>query len=303
MSFRDDVIAGLSASPRRISSKYFYDRRGSELFDQICELDAYYVTRTEVALLNAVAQEMATAIGPKAVLIEFGSGSAQKTEILLSHLEAPRAWVPIDISKSALDDSASRMAAAFPALEVATVHADFTGQIQLPAIPGKRVVYYPGSTIGNFVPAEVDRFLQRVRALVAEDGSLLIGVDLKKSPSVLHRAYNDELGVTAAFNKNLLRRMAQELDAQVDVDAFEHYAFFNPIEGRIEMHLIATRPTQVVIDQQAFSFAAGEGILTEYSYKYSRQQFEAVARKNSFAVDHFWTDPAGFFGVWLLSAR
>ncbi|MEZ4462728.1 MAG: L-histidine N(alpha)-methyltransferase [bacterium] len=182
------------------------------------------------------------------------------------------------------------------------MHADFTAPIQLPAIPGKRVVYYPGSTIGNFVPSEVDRFLQRVRALVAEDGGLLIGVDLKKSPGILHRAYNDELGVTAAFNKNLLTRMMRELDAQIEPNAFEHYAFYNPIEGRIEMHLLATRPTQIVVDEQRFGFAAGEGILTEYSYKYSRQQFEAVARRNSFSVDQFWSDPNGFFGVWLLSA-
>lgn len=300
MSFYDDVVAGLSATTRRISSKYFYDARGSELFDQICKLDEYYVTRTELGVMDTWGAEIAAAIGSHAVIIEFGSGSAQKTEMLLAHLQRPRAWVPIDISKSALDASQRRVARSFPDLNILPVHADFTQAVTLPEVEGKRIVYYPGSTIGNFQPAEVDAFLQRVHKLVTPDGGLLIGVDLKKSPSLLHRAYNDASGTTALFNKNLLTRIARELDARVEPNAFEHYAFFNPVEGRIEMHLIASRPTTIALGDRLFEFEAGEGILTEFSYKYSRRGFEHIAGRNGFGVDRFWTDERGQFGIWLL---
>jgi L-histidine N-alpha-methyltransferase len=302
MSFLSDVVAGLKTSPRRISSKYFYDAAGSDLFEQICDLDEYYVTRTELGVLKKNGPDIAKAMGPNTVVVEFGSGSAVKTEILFSNLESPKAWVPVDISDSALEASEVRMNALFPDLKVSPVHADFTAAFALPKIVGGRLfVFYPGSTIGNFAPAEVSRFLGRVREMVGADGGMLIGVDLKKSPATLHQAYNDSKGVTAAFNKNVLKRMEAELGAKVDVDAFEHYAFFNPGEGRIEMHLVASKPTRIEIENETFEFAAGESILTEFSYKYAKTQFEDVARASGFSVDQYWTDEKSHFGVWLLT--
>jgi len=302
MSFLSDVMAGLQASPRRISSKYFYDADGSDLFEQICELEEYYVTRTELGVLQEFGSQMAAAMGANTVVVEFGSGSAVKTEILLSHLESPRAWVPVDISESALQASEVRMNQAFPGLEVSTVHADFTQSFALPNFDGGRqFVFYPGSTIGNFGPVEVSRFLSRVREMVGEEGGMLIGVDLKKSAAILHSAYNDSKGVTAAFNKNLLIRMQNRLAAEVDVDAFEHYAFFNPCEGRIEMHLVASKPTRIVVENHVFEFVSGDSILTEFSYKYSKPQFESVAKSCGFSVENYWTDENEYFGVWLLT--
>ncbi len=302
MSFLSDVVAGLKASPRRISSKYFYDADGSDLFEQICDLDEYYVTRTELGVLRQFGPQITAAMGANTVIVEFGSGSAVKTEILLSHLESPRAWVPVDISESALEASEVRMNQAFPGLEVSPVHADFTQPFELPRFDnGRQFVFYPGSTIGNFGPTEVNRFLARVRELVGQEGGMLIGVDLKKSPAILHAAYNDSKGVTAAFNKNLLHRIKAIDDAELDVEAFEHYAFFNPGEGRIEMHLVASKPTKIVIESEIFEFAAGESILTEFSYKYSKSQFEGVAISCGFTVENYWTDENEFFGVWLLT--
>jgi dimethylhistidine N-methyltransferase len=253
-------------------------------------------------VLQQFGPQIAAAMGANTVVVEFGSGSAVKTEILLSHLDSPRAWVPVDISESALQASEVRMNQAFPGLEVSPVHADFTQPFELPHFEGGRqFVFYPGSTIGNFGPTEVSRFLARVRELVGQDGGMLIGVDLKKSPTILHAAYNDSKGVTAAFNKNLLHRMKATMDAELDADAFEHYAFFNPGEGRIEMHLVASKPTKIVLGSDVFEFAAGESILTEFSYKYSKSQFEDVAKSCGFSVEKYWTDKDEFFGVWLLT--
>ncbi len=302
--FGTALAVGLRATPRRISPKFFYDAPGARLFDQICELPEYYPTRTEFALLERYAQEMARAIGPRADLIEFGAGSMSKIRILLRALRDPVRYLAVDISAEHLHHHAVLLQREFPALEITPLAADFTRRLALPAagtMPRSKVGFFPGSSIGNFAPAEACNFL-RAAARTLRGGGLLIGVDLIKAPAVLHAAYNDAQGVTAAFNKNLLVRANRELAANFNLDAFAHYAFYNPHEARIEMHLISAREQQVRLGNDCFEFAAGETLHTENSYKYSVQSFQALARQAGFEPRQVWCDERAWFSVhWLVA--
>jgi dimethylhistidine N-methyltransferase len=300
-----EVVGGLRRRRKRLPCKYFYDAAGSALFDRICELDEYYLTRTELAIMRRHAGEMAEAIGGRCLLVEYGSGSSVKTRVLLDHLTDPAGYVPIDISGQHLRHAAASLAAAYPGLDVLPVCADYTTRFQLPAPgmrPARRVVYFPGSTIGNFEPADALTFLRGMARVCGPGGGLLIGVDLKKDPALLHAAYNDARGVTAAFNLNLLARLNRELGADFDLAAFAHYAFYNPRRGRIEMHLVSSRPQRVRVGTEAVDFAEGESVWTESSYKYAPAEFARLAAAAGFSARRVWTDPLNHFGVQYLTA-
>lgn len=305
-TFLGEVLRGLSATPKAIPAKFFYDARGAQLFERICELPEYYPTRSEMAIMHDYAAEMAAMIGPDSVLLEFGSGSGRKTRILLKALN-PAAYLPIDISREQLIDSAGAIAREFRQMEVHAVCADYSNErFALPRLEILRtkrpVVYFPGSTIGNFTPAEGRTFLQRTAELAGRGGGLLIGVDLKKSPDLLEAAYNDSQGVTAAFNLNLLTRINHELGADFDLAAFEHWAFYDERLGRIEMHLRARRAQQVKLADRVFSFAEGETMHTENSYKYDIDEFVSLAGSAGWRGLEVWTDPARMFSVHYFSA-
>lgn len=296
-TFLEDVLDGLSRPRKTLPSKYFYDDRGSVLFDRICELEEYYPTRTELAIMREHAGEMAEAVGERVLLIEYGSGSSVKTHILLEALASPAGYVPIDISREHLVSAAERIAEQYPRLEVMPVCADYTQDFPLPRptdVPRRRIVYFPGSTIGNFLPERARAFLRRVRHQA--DG-LLIGIDLRKEAAVLEAAYNDADGVTAAFNMNLLRRINEELGADFDLDAFSHRAVFNDRASRIEMHLVSRRAQVVRLDGQAFGFEEGETICTEYSHKYTVDGFADMAAEAGLELGRVWTDARQYFSV------
>jgi len=297
---RDEVLRGLLHQPKELPPKLFYDERGSQLFDQICELEEYYPTRTEMAIMRAYAHEMAALIGPDCLLVEYGIGSSLKTRILLDHLIAPAGYVPVDISREQLLRSAQRLALSYPRIEILPVWADYTAGLALPR-PARRaaqaVIYFPGSTIGNCHPDEAVHLLRQIAALVEPGGGLLIGVDLQKDRATLELAYNDRAGVTAAFNLNMLARINRELGANFQLDQFLHRAFYNDCAGRIEMHLVSQRRQLIDIDGASIVFGAGESILTECSYKYSVESFGALARASGFEVTHVWTDPQRLFSV------
>jgi L-histidine Nalpha-methyltransferase len=298
--FRADVVRGLAAPHKEIPCKYFYDEAGSRLFDRICELDEYYPTRTERAIMEQHAPEMAALAGPGCLVAEYGSGSSVKSRLLLDHLESVAAYVPIDISREHLLASAAALAREYPTIEVLPVCADFTRPFELPAPaqkPRRRLVYFPGSTIGNFTPEEAVQLLRRTARLGGPGSVLLLGVDLKKEPKVLHAAYNDARGVTAAFNLNLLTRINRELGADFQVNQFWHYAFYNPAAGRIEMHLVSRKEQRVRIGADTFAFAEGESIRTEYSYKYNLTDLRHLASAGGFEVRQVWTDDRPFFCV------
>ena len=301
--FLADVVRGLGARPRTLPAKYFYDERGSELFDQITRLDAYYPTRTERGILETYGDELVDAIGKDSALIEYGSGSSEKTRILLGALHARRtlaAYVPIDISEDYLLATAERLRAAYPGLPVLPVAADYTEPFDLPALPpetARRVVFFPGSTIGNFTPAEAEGFLRQMGAVAGGGGAVLLGVDQEKDPDVLWRAYDDPEGVTAAFNLNLLARLNAELGADADLDAWAHEARWNGAEGRVEMHLRSLEAQTLHVGGRAFSFRPGETIHTENSYKYAPDGLAAVAARAGLRRRSRWTDPDGWFAV------
>ena len=299
-SFKEEMLAGLFRSPKQLPCKYFYDAHGSLLFDQICELEEYYPTRTELAIMQNHVGEMVECLGPRCVLVEYGSGSSLKTRTLLDRMIDPVAYVPIDISREHLLDSAANLSASYPEIEVLPVCADYTDTFSLPstARPYDRVVvYFPGSTIGNFQPQEAQRFLEQMAAVGGEGGALLIGVDLQKERGVLEAAYNDSKGVTAAFNKNLLRRMNRELGATFDLAAFEHEAVYNDEDGRIEMYLVSRVDQRVKVDGEVVTFHRGEKIGTEYSYKYTLDGFARLARAAGFSVEKVWTDSEAYFSI------
>ncbi len=299
-TFLADVLVGLSDNPKRLPCKYFYDRRGSQLFEQICELDEYYLTRSELAIMRRFAPQMADQLGPGVMLIEFGSGSSLKTRLLLDHLVDQVAYVPVDISGQHLQRSAEDISASYPTVQVLPVCADFTAEFELPVldrIPACTAVYFPGSTIGNFPPDAAARLLSRIAELCGADGSLLIGIDLKKDVEIIEAAYNDRLGVTAEFNLNLLRRINRELGADFQLDQFRHRADYNETDGRIEMHLVSPREQTVSIAENSFAFAKGESICTEFSHKYSVEEFEAIAARSGLTLSREWTDPRRHFAV------
>jgi dimethylhistidine N-methyltransferase len=298
--FLRDVIVGLSRPQKKTPCKYLYDEQGSALFDVICDLDEYYLTRAELAILRTSAREMAIAIGEGCELIEFGSGMAAKTPLLLEHLVSPRAYLPIDVSREPLERSAALLAVQFPDLRVLPVHADFTGPLTLPETGEKgarRVVYFPGSTIGNFSPKAAVRLLGEIGRLVGKGGGLLIGFDIDKDESIVWPAYNDSSGVTAAFNLNLLERMNRELEADIDIAAFAHRADYARAKERVEMHLVSMRSQTVRIGGRRFGFKKGETILTEYSYKYSPAHFARLTGSAGFTLAQEWLDPNGYFAV------
>jgi dimethylhistidine N-methyltransferase len=300
--FAADLVRALSARPRSISPKYFYDAQGSHLFDRICELPEYYPTRTELGILSQRAGEMAELAGPRAEIVEFGAGSCEKVKLLLQAFDRPARYLPIDISAEHLAGAAGRLRRELPGLEVLPVAADYTRRLLLPAsMPGagQRIGFFPGSTIGNFTPTEAQSFL-RMAAQVLAGGALLLGADLVKEPSVLHAAYNDAQGVTAAFNRNLLARANRELGADFALDRFAHSAFYNAPEQRIEMHL-ASRCDQVVsVCGHRFEIGEGETLHTENSYKFTIEGLRRLARQAGFEPGPVWTDRDRLFSVhWL----
>jgi dimethylhistidine N-methyltransferase len=299
MSFAEEFVAGLRAQPRSIAPKWFYDTEGSRLFEQICELPEYYPTRTELALLRQHAPELADRIGPGAEIVEFGAGASVKVRLLLDALVAPRRFVPVDISGEHLAGAAAALRADYPGLAVEPVVADFTAALTLPEALGRRVGFYPGSSIGNFDPPAAEALLRRFRGWLA-GGALLIGVDLVKDPALLHAAYNDARGVTAAFNLNLLARANRELGADFDLAQWAHSAFYHPALRRIEMHLVSRCRQRVRVAGQTFDFEEGDSVHTENSYKYTVDGFQAVARRAGFAPTKVWTDAERRFSLhWL----
>lgn len=301
-SFLEDVLQGLGSTPKAISPKYFYDARGSELFEAICGLPEYYPTRTELALTRDCAADIAAAVGAGCLLIEFGSGASLKTGLLLRTLH-PAAYVPVDIAADALKAAATRVAQQFPDLPVVAVCADYMQPLEVPAlkdIAAPRLIYFPGSTIGNLTPAEALEFLRRARELAGRGGAMLVGVDLKKDPQRLHAAYNDAQGVTAEFNLNLLRRINRELGADFDPGLFRHVAFYDAAAGRIEMHLESRVGQTVTVAGQRFVFAAGERLHTENSCKYSVAEFQRLAQSAGYAAEKVWVDGEALFSLHLL---
>ncbi|HKT32846.1 MAG TPA: L-histidine N(alpha)-methyltransferase [Gammaproteobacteria bacterium] len=302
---RSEILAGLSATPKTLPAKYFYDERGSELFDAICELPEYYLTRTEIEIMKASAADMANALGSRVLLIEPGSGTSMKARLLLDKLHWPCAYVPVDISREHLIKAADQLNRHYPDLEVLPVCADFSQPFALPAprLPAAcTVIYFPGSTIGNFEPGAAVALMQQLRQLAGRKGALLIGVDLNKDRAVLEAAYNDAAGVTAAFNLNLLARLNRELQCNFKLEHFEHRAVYNPAEGRIEMHIISLADQTVHVAGESVHFHAGEVIVTEYSYKHTLPGFTALAAQAGWNVQKVWTDDRRWFSVQYLTA-
>jgi dimethylhistidine N-methyltransferase len=302
--FLADVLRGLRCRPKYLPCKYFYDAAGSALFEQITTLPEYYLTRTELTIMQRHAREMARWLGRGCLLIEYGSGSSTKTRLLLDHLHDPAAYMPVDVSSEHLHHSARDLKRQYPHLAVLPVDADFTGPLTLPDLarrPGRRVVYFPGSTIGNCTPPEAAALLRRTAALCGPGGGLLLGADLRKDPSVIEAAYNDSQGVTAAFNRNLLVRINRELHGDIAVDQFAHRAFYDPVAGRIEMHLVSKYDQAFHIGAARLRTAAEETIRTEYSYKYHLADLHAMAIDSGFRTDQVWTDERGYFTVQALA--
>jgi dimethylhistidine N-methyltransferase len=299
-TFLDDVLAGLSLPQKSIPPKYFYDEQGCRLFEAICELPEYYLTRTEMTILGERAGEIARFVGPSAQLIEFGSGAQAKTRILIEALRTPL-YVPVDIAGETLRLSSRDLAQQFPWLNVLGVCADYSRPLALPEaadVPvSRKVVFFPGSTIGNLTPPEAVAFLDHARKTAGPGGALIIGVDLKKDKRILDAAYADSAGITARFNLNLLYRINRELGADFQVDRFRHQAFYDPALGRVEMHLESLEAQFAQIAGRRFAFAPGETIHTEISCKYSIAEFQELGRRAGFSPEKVWTDPERLFGV------
>ncbi|MET0029420.1 MAG: L-histidine N(alpha)-methyltransferase [Candidatus Thiodiazotropha sp.] len=301
LSLYDAVIDGLSRDIKAIPPKFFYDRRGSELFERICRQPEYYLPDVECRLLAQYADEIASLAGQGRLLIEPGAGSACKVRLLLDALK-PCAFVPMDISFDFLKASARSLAGEYHWLPIHATCVDFTHSMPIPdeAPEGRRLLFFPGSSLGNFNRHEAAGFLGRVAQTLGRDGMLLIGVDTKKSNRVLNAAYNDAAGVTADFNLNLLHRLRAELNAELDPEEFQHHAFYNPDEGRVEMHLVSTCRQTLRIDGHRFDFHPGESVHTENSYKYAPQEFIDLAANNGFRPVRHWMDSEGLFAIYLL---
>ena len=307
---RDDVLRGLAAKPKRLPSKYFYDARGSALFERICGQPEYYPTRTELKIMRDDIGSIAAALGPDVRLVEYGSGSGLKTRLLLRHLESPVAYVPVEISRSALADSVALLGREFPGIEMLPVCADFTRPITLPRAqraPRQTVVYFPGSTIGNFEPDDALQLLRQMHNEAGQgggilNGGVLIGVDLVKERAELEAAYNDVAGVTAEFTLNLLVRLNHELGADFNLAGFRHRARWHPLAGRIETHIVSNRQQDAHLGGRTFHFAENEAMLVEYSCKYTSDGFARFASRAGLRVTSVWTDPAQQFSVqWLIA--
>lgn len=301
-SLREEVLAGLRSMPKTIAPKFFYDSRGAALFEQITEQPEYYPTRTELAILRTHVGEIARLVGPEAAVIEYGSGAGVKIRLLLDALERPVSYTPVDISQRQLADVAETLGRDYPGIAVLPVAADYTRRFELPRLPAhrRRVAFFPGSTIGNFHPVQAIAFLQHVRQVVGPNGALVLGVDRRKDVATLHAAYNDAAGVTAEFNRNVLRRLNRELGATFDLSRFAHRAFFNDAAGRIEMHLESLEPQTVIMAGARVDFDAGETIWTESSYKYDRAGIETLVHAAGFVIERLFTDAADRFWVAVL---
>ena len=296
----EEIIEGLKQDEKTISPKYFYDERGSQLFEEITSLPEYYPTETELGILHDNVREIADLVGRQASLIEFGSGSSLKTRILLENLHELAVYVPVDISEELLLESAARLQDEFPNLEILPVAADFTRPFALPQpeiMPDKNIVYFPGSTIGNFTNEDALGLLRVMYGEAGEGGALLIGVDLQKDPTIIERAYNDSAGVTAEFNLNMLRHLNREFGADFNLDAFSHSAEYNQEEGRVELRLVSSEQQDISVGDEAFTIEEDEAILTEYSHKYTLEGFAAMARQAGFEVERVWTDAERLFSV------
>ena len=301
--FLKDVIEGLGKNPKTLKPKYFYDNRGAQLFTEICTTPEYYPTRTEIKILNQNAEDIASQIGDNIALIEYGSGALEKIKILLNFLKEPVGLIPVDISEDQLFVSAKNLENLYPNLEILPVAADFTKPIPIPGFsqpPKKYVAFFPGSTIGNFEPDLAIQFLQGVTKTIGLDGLLLIGFDLKKDIETLLAAYDDQRGVTASFNKNLLSRVNGELGGNFNLNTFEHVARYNENKGRIEMHLKSTKEQTVSINKELFEFLEGETIHTENCYKFTKESFTAMSSKAGLSPVKTWTDDKNLFAVMLL---
>jgi dimethylhistidine N-methyltransferase len=298
--FLSDVLAGLRAPAKCLPCKYFYDKRGSELFDRICLLDEYYLTRCELAIMDKHAPEMGEQIGPGVLLVEYGSGSSVKTRYLLDGLPDATAYVPVDISGEHLAQSAQELARDYERIEIMPVCADFTGDFAVPMAmraTSHVAVYFPGSTIGNFLPHRAAELLRRISRLCGTGGGLLIGIDLQKDVATIEAAYNDQLGVTAEFNLNLLRRINRELGADFALAQFVHRARYNPVAGRVEISLVSRRAQVVHVGDESVELAQGEAICTEYSYKYTVESFARIAAAAGLTLRREWTDRRRYFAV------
>ena len=296
----EEILAGLRRPAKTISPKFFYDERGSQLFEEITHLPEYYPTETELGIMADNMAEIAESVGPQASLIEFGSGSSRKTRVLLENLIDLAVYVPVDISEDHLIDSAKKIRGEFPQLEVLPVVADFTQPFDLPSPtiwPKRNIVYFPGSTIGNFEHADAQALLEVMHQEAAEAGALLIGVDLQKDRYIIERAYNDEAGITAEFNLNMLRHLNREFGFDFDIDAFEHSAHYDPFDGRVEVRLVSTKDQVIRNGEEAIPIADGESILTEYSHKYTLEGFAAMAERAGFSVEKVWMDAERLFSV------
>ena len=295
-----DVLEGLRSTPKRLSPTYFYDEHGSQLFDRICTLPEYYVTRTETAILADNAAAISRRIGDDTLLVELGSGASIKTRLLLDHLPGLAAYVPVDISRSHLLQAARRVGDSYPHLDVLPVCADFTGPFSLPAharASSRVVLFFPGSTIGNFDPPAAIGLLRTMRSIAGPGGGLVIGYDLVKDTAVLERAYNDAAGVTAAFNLNVLTRLNRDLGADFKLEAFAHEAAWVAADSRVEMRLVSRRTQEVTIAAETIPFAAGERIVTEHCHKYTTRSFARLAADAGWSEVQTWTDPKSYFNV------
>ncbi len=302
----EEIMEGLSGSQKQISPKYFYDERGSQLFDDITQLPEYYLTNTELAIVRDNIAEISELVGKQASLIEFGSGSSLKTRILLEHLSELAAYVPVDISKQHLLASADEIRERFPHIDVLPVVADFTQQFALPTpmvMPIRNIVYFPGSTIGNFEHEIAMDLLRVMHHEAGKGGALLIGVDLQKDPMIIENAYNDSAGITAQFNLNMLQHLNRDYGANFDVDEFEHSANYDPDEGRVVIELISQADQHFEIGDAKFDIADGEAILTEYSHKYTLNGFAEMANAAGFVVEKVWTDAEKLFSVQFLTRQ
>lgn len=303
--FLADALGGLSRPQKTLPPKYFYDAVGSRLFDRITELDEYYLTRTELGIMRRHAAAMAARVGPRCLLIELGAGSLVKVRLLLDRLDRPAGYVPVDVSGDHLRRAAAELTRQHPGLDVLPVCADFTEEFPLPALrrpADRRVVYFPGSTFGNFEPPEAGALLRHVARVVGPGGGLLLGVDLQKDPAVLEAAYNDARGVTAAFNLNLLARINRELGADFDLAAFRHRAVYNRTQSRIEMHLVSLADQDARVGEAVVRFRAGESIHTENSYKYDVGELTRRAAGCGLRVDDVWSDDRRYFAILSLTA-
>ena len=294
-----EVLGGLAKPQKELPSKLFYDRKGSLLFDEICDLDEYYLTRTETSIMTENIDEICSVLGDNCLLIELGSGSSKKIRLLLTGLKNPAGYVPIDISEEHLLNSVQILARDYPRLRIYPISADYTQPFNIPEIeqnPSKKVIYYPGSTIGNFEPAYASEFLNRIACELEKGDGLLIGIDLKKKKKIIEDAYNDQKGVTAEFNLNMLERLNREIGSNFDLNNFEHLAFYNNEHGRIEMHLKSLKNQTVRVNGSSVRYIEGETILTEYSYKFSVGDFEELV-SDSYNLSKIWTDKENKFGI------